>query len=598
MKLMRAQWRFWLLSALLGICMTGLGARLAFLHLGEHSGLVERIRKIRRYEQELVVSRGGILDRNGVPLAQDLTVKNVCADPQRINEKGLTFFIEKQLGRVLGTDPADTHKRLQRFKSRFQYIKKAVDLDTADQIAAMKLPGVFFEETSKRIYPNGGLMNHVVGFSNAEGVGSAGVELQKNSYLKGVPGLRLSQKDGRRHEMYMRRMMDIEPQEGADIYLTLDATIQFMVERALKKAMEKNQAEGGWVIVQRVKTGEILAMASAPSFDLNEYGRSTPEEQLNRCIGYTYEPGSTFKVVIVAGALNDGIVSATDSFNCENGCWVYNGKPLRDYHPSGVLSVSDIIKHSSNIGAAKVAVAMGERRVYNYLRKFGFGEKTGVELPGEEVGILHSPKRWDGITITRIAMGHAITVTALQMLNAVSAIANDGMLMRPQVISKIVDRERRVVYQAVPEAIRQVIRPDTAKTMRGIMAGVTEQGGTGRRSRIDGYRVGGKTGTAQKVINGRYSNKANMASFVGFFPVEDPQISMIVVVDNPQPLHSGGAVSAPVFSEIGTELVRYLASRSPEWDIMRDHTPGVTEVENEDILEEYDYIDLSEGEAM
>ncbi len=539
----------------------GLAARLVYLHLGPNDALRGQIQDRRRLELEIVVNRGRVLDRNGDILAMDLILKDVCADPKLINEQQCARFIGYQLARVLQLDPAVVLVRLGAADRRFQYIKRFVSMDIAARIAGMRLPGVFFEETSKRNYPKGNLACHVVGFSNMEGVGSAGVEQHLDRYLKGAPGLRLTEKDGQRHEIYTKRGVEIPPQEGATVFLTLDATVQYYAEEAVRRAVEENSAKGAWAIVERVRTGEILAMASWPDYDLNDYAHSTAEQRRNRAISYNYEPGSTFKVAVIAAALNEHVVHPNQVFDCENGCWIYRGRPLRDYHPYGRLTVADIIKKSSNIGAAKIAMQLGDQRMRNYLAAFGIGHASGIELPGEEGGILNPLRRWTTLSSSRIAMGHEVAVTALQMLNVLCAIANDGFLMKPQVVRRIEDASGKTIYEMKEEVVSRPITSQTAELMRQLLTRVTEEGGTGHKAAIPGLSVAGKTGTAQKPVPGGYSDSANMASFVGFLPAEAPEFAAIVVVDEPQPLHTGGAVAGPVFREIAEPVYRYLAAQ-------------------------------------
>jgi cell division protein FtsI (penicillin-binding protein 3) len=544
----------------------GLAARLAFLHLGPNEEYKARVTRTRKMEKQMLVGRGRILDRNGETLAIDLAVNDVCADPKVIVENGHVRFIASHLSRLLKLDPHAVISRLNRPKRRFEYIKRFVPLDLAKKVASMQFPGIFFLDSTHRNYPHGPMMCHVVGFSNLEGVGSAGVEQELNQHLKGSPGLRITELDGRRREIYDRRILDIPGQEGADVYLTLDLTIQYMVEKALEQAAEENHAKGAWAVVQRVRTGEILAMASYPQFDLNGYRTSTPEQRRNRAVSYNYEPGSTFKVAVIASALDAGVVTPDRVYDCENGCWMYKGRPLRDYHAYEELTVADILKKSSNIGAAKIALDLGAQRLEAYLREFGVGKSTQINLPGEEHGILHPVSRWSAISATRIAMGHEVAVTALQMLNIVSAIANDGFLMKPLIVKRVLDPEGREIFSSEPEVLGRPINAETAATMVRLMARVTDKDGTGRRAALDEYRVAGKTGSAQKPVAGGYSDSAHMASFVGFLPAEHPEISIIVVVDEPQPLHTGGVVAAPVFSQIAGQAVRYLAARQDGWD--------------------------------
>ena len=550
--------RVMVVALLLVAVWAGLGTRLVYLHLGENTGLQARIHTIRDYEQPILVGRGRVLDRNGNIMALDLAVRDVCVDPDTILSNGHAKFVSSQLSRLLELDPAVVMTRVNRPGRRFEYVKRYVKEDIARQISTLQLNGVFFEEVSQRNYPQGSLMCHVVGFSNQEGVGSAGIEQRLDKYLRGVPGLRVSQKDGKKRELHNRRSLEIQPQEGADVHLTLDQNLQYFTERALDAAMEQHSAKGAWAVIQEVKTGRILALANRPGYDLNDFRKSEDLERMNRAIGYVFEPGSTFKVGVIAAALNEGVTDTHQIIDCENGRWSYAGKILRDYHPHGRLNVADVLKVSSNIGAAKIAMMLGEKKLYDYLRQLGFGGKSGIDLPGEEYGILPQLKDWSKISISRIPMGQGVAVTSLQMVNMMSCLANDGFLMRPTVVDRIVSKEGKVVHRNEPEVIGRPIQSRTAKLMCKLMSRVTEKGGTGTKARVEGYTVAGKTGSAQKAVNGGYSDSAHVASFMGFLPAEDPQISIMVVIDEPQPLHTGGVVAAPVFKEIAEQAVRYL----------------------------------------
>lgn len=536
----------------------GLSARLIYLHLGPTDRWREWADEIHTFEREIQASRGRIMDRGGKTLAQDLPEKHVVAAPVVILSNQQVRLMVDLLARELDLDPAVVCARLQRPNRRHEYIRKFVPDDVASRLRRMQLKGVFFEDVSARYYPKESLMAHVVGFSNLEGVGSAGTELRWNSYLRGLPGWREGIRDGLGRELVERRMEDIAPQPGADVYLTLDENIQYMVEKALDAAVQNNQAQGAWAIVERVQTGEILALANRPTYNPNEYRMAAPDLMMNRAIGYMYEPGSTFKLAVIAAALNEGTVCPDDVFDCENGVWYYRGRPLHDYHPYGNLMVKDIVKKSSNIGAAKVALTLGDARLEHYLRAFGCGQPTGIDLPGEATGILHPRTRWNALSLSRIAMGHEVSVTALQMLNIACCIANRGFLMRPRVVRRIVNAQGKSIVEFTPEVLARPIREDTARLMTRLLARVTEEGGTGYRARVAGYTIAGKTGTAQKPVPGGYSSSANIASFVGFLPAEEPEIAMIVVVDEPQPDHTGGLVAAPVFQEVAAQLVRYL----------------------------------------
>jgi len=544
--------------AVLVLAWLGLGTRLCYLHLGDNDHLLTRIKEIREIEQPLVVSRGRVLDRNGNIMALDLTMRKVAVDPVFMREHGHPRFTGLQLSRLLELDPAMVFASISRPDRQYVELKERVAEETVRQIEAMRLPGVRCPEFSQRHYPRGSLMSHVVGFANAEAVGSAGIEQKMEHYLRGVPGLRVTEVDGKRREVYTRRVLEIAPQPGADVQLTLDQNIQYFVEKALDDALATNRAKGAWAIVQHVRTGEILAMASRPDYDLNNFNAVEADHRLNRAIGYVFEPGSVFKVIVYAAAFNEGLLTPHEIFDCENGLWHYAGKPLKDYHPYGRLTTAEALKKSSNIAAAKIALRLGEERLHRYLKLFGIGTPTGIALPGEEGGILSPRSRWTKLSITRIPMGHEVAVTSLQMLQAMNAIANGGEMMRPLVLKRVANAKGEALPVPPAEAVSHPIRPETARLMARLLTQVTEDG-TGKKARVEGFSVAGKTGTAEKPGPGGYDAKRNLASFVGFLPAENPEISIIVTFDEPHgDFRTGGAIAAPVFHQIAEQTVRYL----------------------------------------
>lgn len=552
--------RFVIIVALLGAAMVGLVVRLVILHLGEHEQDRATAAKKRTFTQTLTVPRGRILDgspSSGI-LALNIGTRDIWADPSLLTKSNRVGVTVSHLRSLLDFDVADVTARLSKTNSQFAYIARLVPEERAEQVAALKLPGVHQDESSTRSYTQNGMLCHVLGFVNSDGVGSGGIEQLMEKYLKGSPGLIESRLDGHRREMVDRRIQEIPPKDGADVVLTIDQNLQYIVEKAIDAAMERNRSRAGFVIMQRIRTGEILAMVSRPSFDPNKYRDAKDAQKLNRSIGYIYEPGSTFKVSVIAAALNEGIVKPDTMFDTENGRWLYQGKVLRDYHAYTRLNVADVLKKSSNIGAAKIAIMLGNERMDKYLRVFNVGTKLGIDLPGEEFGILPRVQKWSAISSSRIAIGQGVAVTGLQMLGVLCAIANDGVVMKPHVVKEIIAADGTVLLRRQPEMLGRPIRPDTAALMRTLLARVCEEGGTGVKARVDGFRVAGKTGTAQKVVAGHYSETDYMASFVGFLPVDKPEIGMIVVFDEPQPLHTGGAVAAPVFGEIAEQAVRYL----------------------------------------
>ena len=560
------------------------GSRLVQLHLHPEKWIIQPLLEGRMLTWEPMGNRGRIMDRNGEILAMDLPAYHVCADPSYISKHGDIHLVTRYLSQEFGLSKREVYQDLSQTNRQYVRIKKYVpnyrlerfhrrsfglDYTPKNGTTNIYLRGLMLEEAPIRNYPKGALMAHVVGFSNREGVGGAGIEQKMDEFLRGKKGRRVSRKDGRRREIYHTRSVDIEPQAGNNVILTLDQRLQDFVERAIEKMREEFHATASWAIVQNVRTGEILAMASSPTYDLNRYGAAPPEWRRNRPISITYEPGSTMKAGVIAAAMDLGIVSEDTLIDCENGYWVYGGKALRDSHAMGKIPVSDVIKHSSNIGTAKIALKMGEARLYQTLKNFSFGRRFGIELPGEEAGIFHSPRNWSKISITRIGMGHEIGVTALQVLSMMSAIAYNGVQMKPQIIKKIVKPNKQLVMEFPPEVVGKPLRPAAAQRMRKLLVHVTDDDGTAPLARVKGYTVAGKTGTAQKVRpreeGGGYYKKRFISSFVGFLPAENPQIAIIVVADDPgiykngrKTKYFGGTVCAPTFSEIAQFAVRYL----------------------------------------
>ncbi|HEY5653292.1 MAG TPA: penicillin-binding protein 2, partial [Pontiella sp.] len=374
----------------------------------------------------------------------------------------------------------------------------------------------------------------------------------------------------RRREIYSAREVDVPPEDGATVELTLDQQLQYVVEKTVEKTCRDFNAKAAWAIVQHVQTGEILAMASFPTYDLNRYATAPPEWRRNRAVSFNYEPGSTMKAAVVAAAIDKGVVKEDDMIDCENGYWVYGGKALRDSHGEGIISVADIIKVSSNIGTAKIALMMGDQLLYDSLRSFHFGKRFDVGIPGEEGGIFYSPETWSKISSTRIGMGHEIGVTALQVLSMMSTIANNGVQLKPQIIKRVVAADGTVLQESSPEVIGRPLSVSGARRMQKLLARVTEEGGTGTKARVDGYSVAGKTGTAQKIRpaaeGGGYYQKNFTSSFAGFIPAENPELAIIVVADDPGEYtesgrkikYYGGTVCGPAFKEIAEFSVRYL----------------------------------------
>lgn len=564
----RGSGRTLLLAVILILLFAGLGFRLFFLHFRLDADYIATIEGSREYKTEIPARRGRIFDRQKRLLAADLALKHICADPKMIVASGQLERFADLLSRELPLSRAEVYEKLNRPDRRYVRLVKYAGDEMTERVRALDLDYVFYEDVYRRHYPNGPLMSHVIGFANAEGTGSAGIELRWNSSLSGTPGLHEGEKDGRRREIYTRRRLEVPPVPGADVYLTLDSQIQHITEKALNDVFVEFNAQAAWAVVQRVRTGEVLALASIPPYDLNNYSRAPDEWRRDRTIRVIYEPGSVMKALTIASAINEGVVTENDIVDCGKGIWYYGGRSLKEYgnHAYGKLSVADVLIKSSNIGTAQIALKLGEAKLEEYFRAFGIGSKTGCGLPGEEAGLFYPHRKWSKIDITRIPMGHTVSVTALQMANAVSAIANDGVLMKPYVVSKVVAHDGEELFRGKPERIGRPIRREVARQMWRMMERVTEPGGTATSARIEGYRVAGKTGTAMKIgPDGHYLNGHNVASFAGFVPADRPELSIIVVVDDPTGRsRTGGGVAAPAFREIAEQSLRYLGVPSDE----------------------------------
>lgn len=539
----------------LALGMIILGGKFVYLQILSHE------KPSRVYQRKFQGGRGLIYDRHGNSkiLVMNVPSKDVCVDPSVLLQEWDSQQVASMLAPVLEVPVEQVALRLNRPGSRYERLQRFVPEETTRQVQAMKFPGVFLQDAPRRYYPHGSMMCHVLGFVNHEGVGSSGVEQRMDDYLKGCWGFVESRKNALQEELILDRTQYVRPLDGAHLILTIDQNVQFLAEQALDEVMQKYRAKGAWAIVERCRTGEILALASRPSYDLNNFQSATTNEKLNRAIGYVYEPGSTLKAVTIAAALNERIVTRRTIINCENGHWNYARRPLREAHGGGYgfMTVEDVLKKSSNIGTAKVGLLLGNRKLEGYLRNFGMGRRLGIELPGEEVGILHSQRYWTEITPTRVAIGQGVAVTALQVLGVYCAIANGGYLMRPYLVRRVEDSEGSPLFETQPQILSRPISSGTADLMRQLLSRVTEEGGTGTKAQVDGYEVAGKTGTAQKPEKGRYVEKF-VASFVGFLPVEDPEIGIIVVVDEPQGAQYGGVVAAPAFSRIASQALCYL----------------------------------------
>jgi cell division protein FtsI/penicillin-binding protein 2 len=445
---------------------------------------------------------------------------------------------------------------------------------------------VFSEPDQMRVYPNGSLASQVIGFPAAEEekisgrlvtqiAGRDGVELSLQKQLSGVAGWKVTETDRAQHELVAMRDEDVHPRDGLNVMLTIDSVVQHIVETALADAMKKHTPRSITGIVMRPKTGEILAMVSLPNYDPNQPNTITPETR-NRVITDVIEPGSTFKIVVISGALNTGISHLNDPVFCENGHFAFAGRVLHDHESLGNETVKSVITKSSNIGAAKIGIKLGEQNLYDYAWNYGFGQRTGIPLPGEARGFLYPVKDWSKVSIAQIPMGHGVAVTRLQMLYAMAAIANDGWLMRPMIVKQLQERDGSVVQRYAPERVRQVIGEKADLDMIEALKTVPTKGGTAPDAAMKDYVVAGKTGTAQKAENGAYAAGKYVSSFIGFFPADNPELCISIVMDEPKEGYYGGKVCGPVFRDIAERCASYL-NIPPDPNLMTNATSLVVE---------------------
>jgi cell division protein FtsI/penicillin-binding protein 2 len=597
-----------LLLVFLSAAFAGLGYRLVDLQVLRHDELSQLEQDKTQREFWQAPRRGDILDTHGNILATSVPVKTVCTDPSLIGDQQAA--VAHALAPLLQVPEAELYQKLFIHISRdargqivtnnlhYARLQKNVSDETWQKVQnAMsalnfgvdekKLPkaqrqffddlraeAIFAEPDEMRVYPNGALAAQVLGFSSVEDmkaddhefskiVGRDGIEQALNSELSGVTGWRVTQTDGARQELVARRDEDVQPDNGLNAVLTIDSVVQNILETELAQAMKEHTPRSITGIVIRPSTGEILAMATLPNYDPNRPSTISPETR-DRCITDVMEPGSTFKIVVVSGALNEGVVHLNDPFDCEQGHFAYAGRILHDHEPFGILTTEGIITKSSNIGAAKIGIKLGEDRLYDYAADYGFGERTGVPLPGEVAGILHPVKDWSKVSIVQIPMGHGVAVTRLQMAMAMCALANDGWLMHPMLVKCLADRDGNIVERYAPQRIRQVVSDATDGEMIEALKTVVSAEGTAPGAAMKDYVVAGKTGTAQKVENGTYATDKYVASFIGFFPADNPQICISIVMDEPKEGYYGGQVCGPVFREVAERCASYLNIPSDE----------------------------------
>ncbi|OIO39596.1 MAG: hypothetical protein AUJ72_00500 [Candidatus Omnitrophica bacterium CG1_02_46_14] len=548
--------------------------RLGFIQIFKASKYLSIAQSQSRSVVDMQPTRGRILDRKGQELALDVRLDSLYAVPRDISNKGQ---MADRLSSILGIDRNEIYRRLDRDKL-FVWIARKISPAKTQAIKKLKSEALGFVKESMRVYPKSEMACQLIGFTDIDNDGLEGIELRYNSFLKGVPGWRLAQRDAKQRELISKELEMVPPVDGYNIHLTIDEVIQALTEKELAETCKKFNALGGSVVVLDPKTGDILAMATMPSYDLNNAKTSNTQNRRNRAITDLYEPGSAFKPVALSGILENKVFGLDEKFNCENGAWAVAGKVLHDHHGYGVMTFRQIIVKSSNIGTVKGAMRLGAARLYKTILDFGFGKRTGILLTGEVSGIVPNPKHWSGSSIINIPIGQGVAITTLQLAMGIGLIANDGWLMKPRIISKIDDEEGRIIQSFEPETVRRALSKETCLQVRSVLEEVVSHG-TGKKAVVSGFRAAGKTGTAQKILpDGHYSHDQFFASFVGFVPYDEPKIVIAVSIDEPHPVYYGGDVAAPAFSRIASGILAY-------WQISQNEVPAEITAEGSKNLE-------------
>jgi len=544
------------LSCLLSVCFVMIAGRMFQLQVLKKEQLYKLAAQQHHVQIPLVPKRGTVYDDKNNELAVSIEVDSVYADARKIED------VRKMVNELASILQIDREELKQRLKSRrsFEWIQRKISSKEVEQIKALQLPGIHFLKENRRFYPNSQLAAHLVGFVGLDSKGLEGIEYQYDALLNGSNHVMTTARDALGREIAIGKGPFKKEDHYRNIVLTIDKPIQHITETELGRGVEKWGAKGGVAIAMDPFTGRILAMASYPTFNPNEFIQYRSKNWRNRAISDVFEPGSLFKAFLAAAALEEQVVRPSDSFFCENGSYTVYDRTIHDTSKHGWLTFQQIIKFSSNIGASKVGEKMGKDRYYRYISAFGFGEKTRVGLPGEGKGIVRHPRYWPPVALDTISFGQGVSVTGIQLVTALSAIANGGSLMKPYVVEKIINEKGEVVQSFQPEVVRKVVSEETAKKVTALLKATTERGGTGEEAVPAGYEIAGKTGTAQKVdsLLGGYSEDRYLSGFMGFAPAEEPKLVLLVVIDEPQGNNYGGVVAAPIFRAIIEKVLSYL----------------------------------------
>ncbi len=575
---------------------SGFSARLIHLQVNQHDQYAALADAKHIVRKPIFAQRGQIVDANREILADNISVQTVYADASHIlnpepvkTEKALARAKETAqiTARFLGLSEDEVRAKILTDR-RFIVLKKEVDQITASalqtELSRRNLRGIYFLEDFKRVYPNGDMLCHVLGYLDNEHNGLSGLEKSMDSYLQQHDGYRLTERDRTGKEIVLYRGQERPAQDGYTVQSTINLSIQAIAEAELKTACQKYRPKGATIIIMKPQTGAILAMASWPAFDNNDANNASSEVAKNHAILDMVEPGSTFKIVATAAAFEEGIVNDDTRIYCEGGRFNYGGRILRDHHAYGDLTVHDILMKSSNVGVAKLALQLGEQRFHDYVRRFGFGDRTGIDLPGEISGRVNPPFNGDKVAITRVPMGQAVSVTPIQLCSAMAAIANGGTLMMPQVVDKIIARDGHVVSQFDPVPVRRVVSKETSHRIIDALKDVVSKKGTAELAAVEGFKVAGKTGTAQKVnpAGGGYMQNRYVVSFCGFMPADDPAFVAYVLIDDaatPSHLNFGGLVAAPVFANVARKVARVL-DLQPDPTLLNESADQLKKVSN------------------
>ena len=533
-----------------------IAGRAYYLQVVQAPDLQSRADQQRQHVVKLAPQRGSIFDRNGDPLAVSLAAESLYADPVQIKNPKQ---VAGQLAKLLKSSKREL-TRLLSAKKRFVWLQRKLDPEVAKQVRDLRISGLHFVAERKRYYPQASTAAHVIGFTGLDPKGLEGIELKYDRQLQGEPGRLVSLHDARGRGIAAADQLVQGGKAGHNLYLTLDRSLQYVAEKELARVVQETHAVGGTIVMLEPASGRILALASQPDYNPNRAGHYHASKRRNRAVSDMYEPGSTFKPFLMAAVLEEGLVRPGQKIYCENGRYFVGGKTIRDHKKFKQLTLKEVLKFSSNIGFAKLGKALERERYHSYIRDFGFGAETGLDLPGEVKGMLSSPSRWFEIDLAAISFGQGLSVTPIQMASAMAAIANGGLLMEPYLVERVVAADGRQIQKRFPQVRHRVVSEKTARQVRDMMIAVTQPGGTGTRAALSGYQVAGKTGTAQKVdtVTGGYSPDKRVSSFIGFVPADNPALVISVTVDEPKGQTYGGLVAAPVFARIASQTLGHL----------------------------------------